>query len=288
MAPIAANGIVLEYELAGDRSAPPLLLVMGLGGQLTAWDPAFVAALAARGFFVVTFDNRDVGRSTWFDQFGSPDPMAAMAGTAAAPYLLPDMADDAAGLLAALGIESAHVLGVSMGGMIVQSLAIRHPERVRSLVSVMSSPFYPTVGGPRPDAMAALMVPPPPDRQGVVEGAVKAAHVIGSPGYPFDEQRIRANAGAAYDRAYHPEGVARQLVAIVASPDRTAELGQVAVATLVVHGESDPLVDPSGGRATAAAVPGASLWTIPGMGHDIPPALSDVIADRVASHCLAR
>ncbi len=286
MAAISANGITIEYELFGDPAAPPLLLIMGLGGQLTAWNPDFVAALAARGFFVIRYDNRDVGRSTWFDELGSPDPMAAMAGSITAPYLLSDMADDAAGLLDGLDIPSAHGFGISMGGMIAQALTIQHPDRVSTLVSVMSTTGNPAVGQPHPEAIAALMAPPPTDREGAIEAAVKATQVIGSIGYPADEQTIRTNAGAAYDRAFHPAGTARHLVAILSSPDRTPALKAVTQPTLVIHGAADPLVDPSGGQATADAVPGSELWVIPGMGHDLPVQLHHEIADRVAAHCL--
>jgi pimeloyl-ACP methyl ester carboxylesterase len=281
----SGNGITIDYETAGNPGHPPLLLIMGLGGQLIAWDDDFVDALVAKGFYVVRFDNRDVGRSTWFDSAGLPDLMAAVMGQPKAAYLLSDMANDTAGLLDALSIESAHVLGISMGGMIAQSLAIQHPARLRTLISIMSTTGNRAVGQPHPEAMAALMAPPPGSRQEAVELALKSWRVIGSPGYPFHEDRIAARAAAAYDRALHPEGVARQLVGILASPDRTPKLRSLDVPTLVVHGESDPLVDPSGGDATAAAVPGASLWTIPGMGHDLPPELFGELTDRIASHC---
>jgi pimeloyl-ACP methyl ester carboxylesterase len=281
----SANGITVEYQVAGDPGRPPLLLIMGLGGQLIAWDDDFVDALVDRGFYVVRFDNRDVGRSTWFDEAGVPDLMAAFMGQAKPAYLLSDMADDTAGLLEALGIESAHVLGISMGGMIAQSLAIQHPARLRTLVSIMSNTGNRGVGQAHQEAMAALMAPPPGNKQEAVEMALKTWRVIGSPGFPFHEDRIAAKAAAAYDRALHPEGAARQLVGILCSPDRTPKLRSLDVPTLVVHGESDPLVDPSGGRATAAAVPGATLWTVPGMGHDLPVELFSEFADRVASHC---
>jgi pimeloyl-ACP methyl ester carboxylesterase len=280
-----ANGITIEYETAGDPDRPPLLLIMGLGGQLIAWDDEFVDTLVARGFFVVRFDNRDVGRSTWFEEAGVPDLMAAFLGQATPAYLLSDMADDAAGLLDALGIESAHVLGISMGGMIAQSLAIQHPGRLRTLISIMSTTGDRGVGQPHQEAMAALMVAPPQSRQEAVELALKSWRVIGSPGFPFHEDRIAAKAAAAWDRGFHPAGTARQTVAIVSSPDRTAPLREVQIPTLVIHGESDPLVDPSGGRATAEAVPGAKLWTVPGMGHDLPVELFSEFADRIASHC---
>jgi pimeloyl-ACP methyl ester carboxylesterase len=280
-----ANGITIEYETAGDSSHPPLLLIQGLGGQLIGWDPAFVAALVGKGFYVVSFDNRDVGYSTWFDEAGVPDVAAVLAGQAQPAYLLSDMASDAAGLLDTLDIRSAHVLGLSMGGMIAQALAIQRPRRVRSLTSIMSTTRDPTVGRPDPEVLEALMVPPPDNRDEVVESAVKGARLTGSPGFPFQEDRIAARAAAVYDRGYHPSGAVRQTVAVLASPDRTPGLRQLKIPTLVIHGDSDPMVDPSGGRATAVAVPGATLWMVRGMGHDLPPDLFTEIATRVAAHC---
>jgi pimeloyl-ACP methyl ester carboxylesterase len=280
-----ANGITIEYETAGDSSHPPLLLIQGLGGQLIAWDPAFVSALVTKGFYVVRFDNRDVGRSTWFDDAGVPDGAGVLAGQAQATYLLSDMADDAAGLLDTLDIRSAHVLGVSMGGMIAQGLALQYPRRVRSLISIMSTTGDPAVGQPHAEAVAALMAAPPANREEVVDAALKGARLVGSPGFPFREDRIAARALAAYDRAFHPSGALRQTLAILASPDRTRGLRGLTIPTLVIHGESDPLVDPSGGKATAAAVRGSTLWMIPGMGHDLPPDLFGEIATRVAAHC---
>lgn len=283
----AANGITIEYDTTGDPGHPPLLLIMGLGAQLTAWDDEFVAALVRRGFYVIRYDNRDVGRSTWFDEAGEPDLAEVVSGTLPEPvYLVSDMADDAAGLLDALGIPSAHVLGASMGGMIAQSFAIQYPERVRTLVSIMSNTGDPSVGQPHPEVLADLLADRPTDRAAVIDQSVKMAGVIGSPGFPVHEERLRASAAAAYDRGFHPEGTARQGLAIFASPDRTPDLAKVTVPTLVIHGESDRLVDPSGGKATAEAIPGASLWTIPGMGHDLPPELFDEVADRVAALAL--
>jgi pimeloyl-ACP methyl ester carboxylesterase len=278
----SANGITVEYETAGEPGQPPLLLIMGVGGQLVAWDDGFVSTLVDRGFYVIRYDNRDVGRSTWLDEAGVPDLGAALAGKLEPAYLLSDMADDAAALLDALGIGAAHVLGVSMGGMIAQSLVIGHPARVRTLVSIMSTTGDRSVGQQHPEALSALLVPPPADREAAVEIAVKTWQVIGSPGFPFREDRVREKAALAFDRANHPAGTARQMVAIMASPDRTVALRSVSAPTLVVHGESDILVDPSGGRATAAAIPGAELWTVPGMGHDLPTELWDRLADRVA------
>src|SRR5579872_5314035 len=276
-----ANDITIEYETAGDPADPPLLLVMGLGAQLVAWDDELVAALAARGFYVVRFDNRDVGLSTWFDDAGVPEAMAVLEGRQPAPYLLDDMADDAAALLSALGIDSAHVLGASLGGMIAQAMAIRHPERVRTLTSIMSTTGNPGVGQPHEVALQALLSEPPTDREGAIQASLESWKVMGSPGYTLDEDRVRSSVGAAFDRAFHPDGTARQLVAILASPDRTPGLREVRIPTLVIHGDGDTLVFPSGTPATAEAVKGAELWMLPGVGHDLPPALFGELADRV-------
>jgi pimeloyl-ACP methyl ester carboxylesterase len=285
MASVPANGITIEYETSGDPGQPPLLLIMGLGGQLIAWDPDFVAALVARGFYVVRFDNRDAGRTTWFDDLGVPDMAAALAGEAQPPYLLSDMANDAAALLDALDVPSAHVLGLSMGGMIAQTLAIQYPWRVRTLTSVMSTTGDWSVGQAHQEALELLSLPPAGTQQEAVATSLQAARVLGSPGFAFPEDRLAARAFAAYDRGFHPSGAARQLTAILSSPDRTPGLRGLQIPTLVIHGDSDRLVDPSGGEATAAAVPGAILWMIPGMGHDLPPELFWDIADRVATHC---
>ncbi len=283
MTTAAANGMTIEYETFGDSGSPPVLLIMGLGGQLTAWDADFCRGLAAEGFYVIRYDNRDVGLSTWLDEAGDPDIGALLVGTGHAPYAIADMAADAAGLLDALGIASAHIVGVSMGGMIAQTFALDYPERTRTLVSIMSTTGDPTVGQPHPEALATLMVPPATTREEAIELGVKGWRVIGSPGFGFDEDSVRERAAAAYDRATHPAGLARQLAAIITQPDRTASLASVTVPTLVIHGEADPLVDPSGGRATAAAIPGAELTLIPGMGHDLPLELSDrLIADFTA------
>lgn len=285
MTSVKSNGITLEYETAGDPADATLFMIMGLGAQLVAWDDELVDAFATRGFYVVRFDNRDVGLSTWFDDAGTPDILGLFSGESGPAYSLADMADDAAGLLDALGIAAAHVFGVSMGGMIAQSLAIRHPDRVRTLTSVMSTTGDPSVGRPHLQAVEALLAPAPADRDGAVEAALASWRVIGSPGFPFHEDRIAASAAVAYDRAFHPDGMARQLAAILGSPDRTPDLAALTVPTLVIHGDSDPLVDPSGGKATAAAVPGATLWNIPGMGHDLPPEIFAELVERVAGHC---
>jgi pimeloyl-ACP methyl ester carboxylesterase len=280
----SANGITIEYETFGEPGSPPVLLIMGLGAQLTAWDPEFCRRVADRGFFVIRYDNRDVGLSTWFDNAGDADLGGLLDGTYAAPYAIADLAADGAGLLAALGIDSAHIVGVSMGGMIAQTFALDFPERTRTLVSIMSTTGDPSVGQPHPEALATLMVPPPTTREEAVEQGAKSWRVISSTGYPFDEDAIRERVGSDFDRAFHPAGTARQLAAILTQPDRTEALATLDVPTLVIHGEADPLVDPSGGRATAAAVPGASLRLVPGMGHDLPLELTDQLVTDLTAH----
>lgn len=266
-----ANGIEIEYETFGDPSAPALLLIMGLGAQLVTWPEELCHLLAGRGLRVIRFDNRDSGLSTKLDHAPPPDVLAAVAGdTSSASYTLDDMADDAAGLLDALGIDAAHLVGASMGGMIAQAFAIRHPHRTLSLCSMMSTTGHPCVGQPTPEAFALLSRPPALTRDEVVGASVASARVIGSSRFAIDEEVVRARAARAYDRAFHPAGVARQLCAIIASGDRTEALGRVTAPTLVVHGTADTLVTPSGGEATAEAVPGAVLLMIEGMGHDLP------------------
>lgn len=280
----SANGIALEYVTEGDRADPPLLLVMGLGAQLITWPEGFVDALRQRGFFIIRYDNRDSGLSTKFE--GLPDIGALIMGTdlSSATYLIEDMAEDAAALLGELGIGRAHVVGASMGGMITQALVINHPELVLSACSIMSTTGDRAVGAPTGEAVTALLRPPATSREEAIEAGVAGSRVIGSPGYPVDEAILRARAAAAYDRSYCPEGTVRQLGAILGSPDRTPGLRQVAMPFLVVHGESDPLVTPSGGDATAAAVPGSTLLTYPGMGHDLPEALWDPIIDAIVAN----
>ena len=284
MARCKANGIELEYETFGDPSAPTLLLVMGLGMQLLGWDPELCRRLADRGFHVIRYDNRDAGLSTGFDEAGVPDLAALLADPTGAPYLLEDLAEDAAGLLAGLGIRAAHVVGVSMGGMIVQELAIRHPDAVLSLCSIMSTTGAHDVGQPTPAALAALTAAPGADREGAIERGLRTWRVLESPAYPCTDEQLREMTAAAYDRANRPAGSARQLAAILCSPDRTERLGAVAVPTQVIHGEADPLIDVSGGKATAAAIPGARLLLLPGMGHDLPEELWDTYVDAIVAN----
>jgi pimeloyl-ACP methyl ester carboxylesterase len=269
------NGIRIEYEEFGPAEGRPLLLVMGLGAQMILWDEEFCELLVRRGHRVIRFDNRDVGLSSHLDHLDAPNPMEFMqaAGSGSAPeppYRLADMAADSAALLDALGLASAHVAGASMGGMIAQSLAIEHPHRLRSLTSIMSSTGEPSLPPARTEAMQVLMTPAPPDREESVERAVAAQRVIGSPGFPFEEERVRERAGRSFDRSFHPEGMARQLVAIVASGGRRERLGAVRTPSLVIHGDADPLVPIEGGLDTHAAIPGAELLVIEGMGHDLP------------------
>jgi pimeloyl-ACP methyl ester carboxylesterase len=263
--------IDVAYEVFGEESKPALLLIMGLGTQMLGWDEEFCEELAARGFFVIRFDNRDVGRSSWVDGGPPPDIGAAMAGDASSSsYLLSDMAADAFGLLDVLGIEQAHVVGASMGGMIAQTMAIEHPERVLTLTSIMSTTGNRDVGQPKPEGVAALLRAPAGNRESFAEGAVQAFRAIGSKGFEFDEDGLRERALRSYDRGYNPLGVARQLLAIIASGDRTAALRKLEMPALVIHGDVDALIDISGGRATAAAIPGARMEIIEGMGHDLP------------------
>jgi pimeloyl-ACP methyl ester carboxylesterase len=283
--PIAAsNGIEICYDTFGDPADPTILLVMGLGSQMIHWPDDFCGALAARGHRVVRFDNRDTGESTRFDGGASPSVRAAIGGgDVEVPYLLSDMADDAVGLLDHLAVDRAHVFGVSMGGMIAQTIAIRHPDRVASLTSVMSTTGDPDVGSPTAEAMAALMAPPATTRDDYVDVVVHHSHVWGSPGL-FDEDRLRDTAGRAWDRGYDPAGTARQLVAILSSGSRSADLAQLAVPTLVIHGTADTLVQPSGGERTAEVIPDAKLLVVEGMGHDLAPPLWPRLIDAVTAH----
>jgi pimeloyl-ACP methyl ester carboxylesterase len=279
------NGIAIEYEEHGDPAGRPLLLIHGLGAQLIAWKIEFLGLLGAQGFRLIVFDNRDVGLSTWFDDAGLPNLFTLFGGGEAyVPYVLDDMADDAAGLLDWLGIGAAHVMGVSLGGMIAQATVIRHPTRVLSLCSIMSTPDARTVGQPKPEALQVLLQPPVTRREEVIESSVEAERVISSPAYPFDEGYVRDSAGVAYDRAFHPEGGARQLAAAIASPDRRGPLGSVAVPTVVIHGTEDPLIQPDGGEATAKAIPGAKLVLIEGMGHDLPIELYERVVGEIKAN----
>lgn len=289
MAQASANGIQIEYDTFGDRSGRPLLLVMGLGAQMTAWDREFCELLAERGHYVIRYDNRDVGLSTKFEFSGPPKVAAAMAASQAgekvdAAYTLSDMARDGFGLLDALDIPRAHIAGASMGGMIVQQMAIEQPDRVLTMTSIMSTTGNPALPPAKPEAMARLLVPPPTEREAAIEHRVMTSKVIGSVPGVIDEDRLRRLAAEAYDRSFYPDGMGRQLVGIVASGPRHEKLREVQVPTLVIHGEIDPLVPLEGGKDTAASIPGAQLLVIEGMGHDLPPAYWGRIVDAISAH----
>lgn len=292
MAQITANGITIEYDTFGDSSARPLLLVMGLGAQMTRWQPAFCEMLVEAGHYVIRFDNRDIGLSEKFDAAGVPDMaqllLQAQAGEPVqAPYSLDDMADDAAGLLDALDIDAAHICGASMGGMIVQTMALRHAPRVRSMVSIMSSTGNPDLPKATPEASAALVSPAGTTLEEVVDRAVSVSRVIGSPAYPAADEEIRQRARADYERSFYPVGVARQMAAIAASGNRRPELGSVTAPTLVIHGKDDPLVPLAGGIDTHEAIPGARLEVFEGMGHDLPQPLWPDIVELISGHTRA-
>jgi pimeloyl-ACP methyl ester carboxylesterase len=281
---VQVSDIQIAYETFGQTGNPPVLLIMGFASQMLSWPDEFCLALAERGHNVIRFDNRDVGLSTHLEAAPEPDIIAALEGDfSSASYQLTDMATDAVGLLDAIGVDSAHVVGVSMGAMIAQVLAITHPERVRSLVSMMSTTGDPAVGQPSPAAMGALLAPAAASREKAIERTLAAYRVLGSPGFPLDEERLREIAARSYDRSFDPGGTARQLVAVLASGDRTAALRSVRVPTLVIHGDADPLINVSGGQATAAAIPGAELVVIEGMGHDLSPGLLLRFVDRISA-----
>jgi pimeloyl-ACP methyl ester carboxylesterase len=282
------GALELCYETFGDDEAPALLLVMGLGSQMILWDDEFCAALAEHGLRVIRFDNRDIGRSTIFRQARPPTLRQLLVrDPRGAAYSLDDMAGDAVGLLDQLDVDAAHVVGVSMGGMIAQLIAINYPERVRSLVSIMSSTGSRWVGLPRPSMVPRLLRRRRVDRDGWVEDMVATLTAIGSERYPADIKALRALATRCYDRGVDPRSASRQLAAIQTAPDRTAKLRQLQVPTTVIHGSSDPLIMPSGGRATAKAVPGARLVIFEGMGHHLPrqlwPQIIDAILENVAA-----
>ncbi|KQN24838.1 alpha/beta hydrolase [Sphingomonas sp. Leaf33] len=289
MTAITANGITLEYDDAGDPSAPVVLLIMGLGAQMTLWPVELVDALIARGFRVIRFDNRDIGLSTKFDRAGLPDlaqlMMAMMSGRVfSPPYTLGDMAADAVALLDALSVPAAHIVGASMGGMIAQLVAAEHPARARSLVSIMSTTGNPSLPPARAEALTVLTGRPmTADRDTLVAHGIRTAQVIGSPAYPPDPDRLRARVEREVDRSVSPAGAMRQMAAVLADGDRRERLRRITAPTTVIHGDADPLVPVEGGRDTAAVISGAELVILSGMGHDLPLPLIDTIADTIAA-----
>jgi pimeloyl-ACP methyl ester carboxylesterase len=280
------NGVELEYETIGHPAGRPLLLVQGLGAQLTSVEDGLCQELASRGFLVIRYDNRDAGLSTWFDHARPVNLAAIWAGDhASLAYTLEDMADDAVEVLDAAGVASAHVVGISLGGMIAQLLATRHPARVRSLASIMSTTGNRAVGQPSGEAASVLVASMPADREAFIEQAVANTRAVSTgTAYPFDAEAVRHGIARNYDRAHHPKGTGRQLAAILAAGDRTAALGQVRVPTLVVHGTEDQVIGVSGGEATAAAIPGARLLRVRGLGHELPPGFWPILADALVEN----
>ena len=270
------DGVRIEFETRGDPAGRPLLLIRGLGTQLIHWDDEFLDLIVASGHRAIYFDNRDVGLSSWFDAVGP--------GSDEPAYALDDMANDAAGLLDQLGIEKAHVLGISLGGMIAQTLAIRQPRRVRSLVSVMSSTGSPALPPPTPEALEALLEEAPSERGAYLEYAVRTERAYAGSGFPYDAEAVRARAARAYDRAFHPDGSKRQLAAVAASGSRVAALAAVRAPSLVIHGRDDPLLSVEAGVDTARAIPHAELLVIDGMGHDLPRGAWQRIVDAISTH----
>ncbi|MBS0385105.1 MAG: alpha/beta fold hydrolase [Proteobacteria bacterium] len=287
MAQATINDITLEYEVHGAADAEPMLLIMGLGAQMTRWPPGLYEKLVARGFRVIRFDNRDVGLSKKFSGAPKIEQVigAIMKGEKPdIPYSLDDMAADAVGLLDYLGIDRAHIVGASMGGMIGQLVAADYPERALSFTSIFSTTGNPALPHATPEAMAVITTrAPDPNRDidAYLDQMIRNARTIGSPGYPFDEKLLRERLLSDVRRAYEPLGVARQIAAITASGDRRAKLAKIKAPTVVLHGDSDPLVPVEGGRDTAASIPGAELRIIPNMGHDLPPSLYDVVVEAI-------
>jgi pimeloyl-ACP methyl ester carboxylesterase len=286
---VRANGIEIAYESLGEGE--PLVLLMGIGAQMVHWPDGFCQLLADRGFRVIRMDNRDVGLSTRFRGQRVPRVRTmitrwALGLPVSAPYTLSDMAADVVGVLDALDIEAAHLLGISMGGMIAQTVAAEHPSRVRTLTSLMSTTGERRGFLTRPRALRALLMPAPRTREQAMDRAVEFFRTVGSATYPSDEAGLRERAGIAYDRGMDPGGFLRHMAAIMASGNRRAALASVRAPTLVIHGSDDPLIHVAGGRATARAIPGARLRIVPGMGHDLPEGLWPLLADEVARHAL--
>jgi pimeloyl-ACP methyl ester carboxylesterase len=280
LAPVG-DGIELAYDELGDPDAEPVLLIMGLSTQLIHWDERFCRLLAERGYRVIRFDNRDVGHSTKLRSAPVPSTAAMLLGLGTPAYKLRDLARDSAGLLDHLGIERAHAVGASMGGMIAQALAIGYPDRVLSLVSIMSSTGNRLLRMPTWRAFGTLLAKPGRGREAYADRVVNTFSVIGSPEFPTDPEWLRAAALAAYDRGFYPPGVARQLHAINASGDRSRRLRHLDLPAAVIHGSRDPLVRPANGRRTARAIPGARLRMIEGMGHDLPPQVWPIVLEEI-------
>jgi len=291
MPTLNANGIRIAFDTAGDPKSVPLLLVHGLGMQLTAWPEEFVDGLVELGFYVIRFDNRDCGLSTKFEQAGVPNLGLAwikskLGWPLRAPYRLDDMAEDAIGVLSALGVARAHVVGVSMGGMIAQILAARYPQRILSLTSIMSSSCRRGLPGPEKKvrSLLARRALDPGDIESIIDQGVEVLRAIGSPSYPTPERLLRKRVARSVRRSYCPSGIARQMMAIAASGDRCALLRTITAPALVIHGAADPLVPLACGEDTASRIPGARLEVIQGMGHDLPPQLAERLLALIDAH----
>lgn len=293
MPQVTANGITIHYEDHGDPANPAMLLIMGFGAQLTLWPSELVDALVAHGFRVIRYDNRDIGLSHKFDGVKAPGILKLtllpkLGIKPKVPYSLADMADDGAGLLSALGIERAHIVGASMGGMIAQHFAARHAARTISLTTIFSTTGNPRLPAARKEALQALIKRPASMEEAVqVEHGMGLARAIGSPGYPAADAQLRERVTANVRRSVYPEGPTRHLAAIVSDGDRRPMLAGITAPTLVLHGEADPLVPVEGGRDTAASISGARIRTLPGWGHDLPLELVDTLADEIAGHARA-
>jgi pimeloyl-ACP methyl ester carboxylesterase len=271
---VTINGIQIEYETFGNPTDRPLLLVWGIWGQMILWDESLCQNLASRGHYVIRYDNRDVGLSSKFDQGGITDIMGIMGkilsgDKSSVPYTIEDMADDGAGLLDALGIPYAHICGISMGGIIAQTIALRHPSKVLSLTSIFSTTGNPQLPQPKPEVLAAFFTPLPADRSAFIEGTVGKFKMIAGSSFPFDEEWFRKKVTASYDRCFYQQGMGRHVLALMAQNDRKEALASLKVPTLVIHGTEDPLFSVDAGKETAAAIPGAQLLLLEGVGHDI-------------------
>jgi pimeloyl-ACP methyl ester carboxylesterase len=284
---VTANGIQIEYDTFGDDSSPALLLIIGAGGQMIYWELEFCESLAKRGLFVIRFDNRDAGLSTKFDEAGIPDMMASMEGKpVAAAYSLDDMAADTVGLLGALGIQKAHICGSSMGGEIAQIISYRYPERVLSLTSIMSSTGNPELPQMKPEVLAAVFKPVPAEREAYIEHNVNLWRMLWSPGFPFDEKRLRRVLAEGYDRSYYPPGMIRQSLAVLKNGYRKSLIASIEAPTLIIHGDEDSLMSVEGGKEMAQLIPGAKLLIINGMGHDMPKEAWPKIIDAIYNHTM--
>jgi pimeloyl-ACP methyl ester carboxylesterase len=291
MAQLQVNGLQIEYDTFGNANDDPVLLIMGLGTQMTAWSPDFCDALVKHGHYVIRFDNRDIGLSTKFDGARAPGRLRYVLHhflhtSLHAPYSLEDMASDAAGVLEALAIDSAHVVGASMGGMIAQLLAVRYPRRVKTLTSLMSSSGAPGLPRARPDVVKHVFTSRPNtgDPNAMLAHLTQSAKLLSSPGYPRSDEEWHELITASLNRSFYPMGFVRQMAAIVADGSRVQRLKMISKPTLVIHGSDDPLVPVEAGIDTAKHIKGARLEIIEGMGHDIPPQLINKLTTLIADH----